>query len=161
MKLIFLTIFVSLPLAAETPSLTSTLKSMIAICSHRDLGVNATCAAYITGFIQGWKTTLEHQLAESFARNVETGRVAPTVLTPGTAQYEAMDRFLKNAFTEETHKVGVCIESDWTAGYVQAVLVQYGLEHPDRLNEPASDVMFDILRKAFPCTKQPAKTSGK
>jgi hypothetical protein len=117
-----------------------TLRGLLALCERSDPTSTAACGNYITGFIQGSKATQTAAVVEAVAEGVRRGVVAPTNGAIESASAKLHER--SNLF---------CIRSDWTAGYVQTVLVQYGREHRNLLNEMSGDQMLKILAKAFPC----------
>lgn len=125
--------------SADSPLLT--LRGVVGLCERRDATSNAACGSYITGFVQGSDATQTAVVVEAVARGVVRGAVPPTdqaIDAAATRRYDDLKLF--------------CINSSWTAGYVQAHVVQYGREHPDLLGEPSGEQMLKILAKAFPCS---------
>jgi hypothetical protein len=80
-------------------------------------------------------------VVQTIADGVMRGNIAPS------------DNAIENASKKLSERSKLfCIRSNWTGGYVQAVVVQYGREHPKLLDEPAAEQMLKIMAKAFPCT---------
>lgn len=122
----------------ETPLLK--LKGLLTLCQRSDPPSTAACGSYITGFVQGSQATQSAAVAEAVAQGVKRGAVAPT------------DAAIKSASTKLRGQTNVfCIRPDWTAGYVKSVLVQYGREHSDLLDEMSADHMLKVMVQAFPC----------
>ena len=125
----------------ENPLLT--LKGLVDLCERHDPTSTAVCGSYISGFVDGSQATETAAVVGRVVDDVMEGRVAPTDSAIEAASSKAQDKFRL-----------FCIRSSWTAGYVQAVVVQYGLEHRDLLEERSADHMLKILAKAFPCTER-------
>lgn len=117
-----------------------TFKGVVTVCQSSNNALSAACASYITGFVQGSDATQTAAVVTTVARDVARGDVAPT--DPAIDAAAAKRRDDLRLF---------CIRSTWTAGYVQAHVVQYAREHPETLNDPAGDQMLKVLGKAFPC----------
>jgi Rap1a immunity proteins len=146
-------VLAGLPLAAQTKIPDdvpfSTLRKLVVLCDNKHPTSRAACSSYIIGFVQGWDETLAKWVADLAAYAVENGGVAPSG--------KAIGKFANNVADEKARTLGVCIEKTWTAGYVSAVVVQYGLEHPGQLDRPLKTQMFNILAKAFPCATPSTK----
>jgi len=134
----------AVPATAQTPNSPEnpllTLRGLVAACNGSDPVSIAACGGYITGFVWGSHKTSEAAGSRIVAGQVARGMVAPTE--------QAIDAASTKVLEESTF---FCITSSWTAGYVQAVVGQYGREHADVLDDMASDHMLNILAKAFPC----------
>jgi hypothetical protein len=135
------------PAATSPPSTVSPLlklRRLVNLCERKDATSRAACGSYISGFVAGSETTRTADAVKVVADRVFNGAVAPS------------DEAIDAAVSKLDNELRVfCILSEWTAGYVGAVVVQYGREHPDQLNDNTSDHMLKILAKAFPCIKQP------
>jgi hypothetical protein len=127
--------------SVDSPLLT--LRGIVSLCDGREATSIATCASYITGFAQGSDATQTAAVVEAVAQGLVRGAVPPT--------HEAIDAAVAKRYDELKL---FCITSSWTAGYVQAHVVQYGREHPDLMGEPSGDQMLKILAKAFPCVNR-------
>ena len=119
------------------------LGGLVNLCQRNDATSKAICGSYITGFVAGCQATQYAAVVHAVGDAVISGKVAPT------------DSAIENASNKliEQSKL-FCIGSNWTAGYVQAIVVQYGREHPEALKNPTADEMLKILAKAFPCSKR-------
>ena len=122
----------------ENPLLT--LRGLVATCGGSDPVSIVACGGYITGFVMG-----SHKTSEAAVIRIVVGQVARGMVPPTE---QAIDAASTKVLEESTL---FCITSSWTAGYVQAVVGQYGREHADLLDDMASDHMLNILAKAFPC----------
>lgn len=118
------------------------LRGLVNACQGHDPFSMAMCGSYITGFVAGSQAAQQAVVVSAVAEAIVSGRVAPTEA--------AMERAA--AKLREASSV-FCIRSEWTAGYVQAVVAQYGREHPQFLDEPTAEQMPKILAKAFPCSQ--------
>jgi len=106
--------------APESPLLK--LKGLVSLCEGRDPTSTAACGAYISGFVDGSHSAQRAAVANAVADQVVRGAVAP-----------ADDAIEKAATNLQEQSNRFCIRSVWSASYVQAVVVQYGHEHPDLL----------------------------
>jgi hypothetical protein len=126
------------PTSTVSPLLT--LRGLVTLCQREDPTSRAGCGAYISGFVAGSQATRTADAAKLVADRVVTGAVAPT------------DQAMDAAATKLDKELRLfCIRAEWTAGYVGAVVVQYGREHEQQLGEPTAEHMMKILAKAFPC----------
>jgi len=116
------------------------LRGLVSLCERRDPTSRAACGSFITGFVQGSQATQTAAVVKAVAEGVMRGTVTLTDDAIEAASTKLHDQ--SNLF---------CIRSPWTAGHVQALVVQYGREHPDLLEEPSANHMLKILAKAFPC----------
>jgi hypothetical protein len=115
-----------------------TFKGVVTLCKSNDKVVNAFCGAYVTGFVQGSDATRTAAVIQTVAREVARGDVAASDIDAAAAK--------------RSDEIGhFCVRSTWTSQYVRAHVVQYALEHPEGLNDPAGDQMLKVLAKAFPC----------
>ena len=134
--------------AAQTPNEVRdplfTLRDLVQLCESRDDAI-ATCAAYLSGFIHGIQETTPAFVAQAAADEIQAGCVRPD----GASTEQAIARLTKKFMSS----LSFCMDSPWTAGYVAAVVGQYGREHEDLLDEAAHDHMLRILTRAFPCDK--------
>jgi hypothetical protein len=122
------------------------LGGLVKLCERDDATSRAACGAYISGFVAGSQATQTSVTVKLVADRVIKGTVAPH------------DEAINAAAARLNNELNVfCIGTEWTAGYVGAVVVQYGLEHQDQLNDKTSDHMLQILAKAFPCLQRPVK----
>jgi hypothetical protein len=126
--------------APENPLLN--LRGLVSMCQRTDPTSTVACGSYITGFIAGSQATQNSAVVHAVGDMVVSGRVPPS----DTAIEDAA-KILRERWKP------FCIRSNWTAGYVQAVIVQYGREHAERLDEAAADEMLKILARAFPCSE--------
>ena len=111
------------------------------ICGKRDAALIAICGSYITGFIAGNQAALEAAVVQTVVKQVEQYAIPPTD--------QAMEDALAKVRAQQHREC--CIRTEWTAGYVQAVVGQYAREHPEALNRLSADHMMKVLAKAFPC----------
>lgn len=116
------------------------LRGLVSICERGDPTSTASCGSYITGFVAGSQATQTAIAVKAVAEGVMRGTVAPTETAIEAASTKLHDQSSQ-----------FCFRSHWTAGQVQALVVQYGREHRDVLDEMAADHMLKILAKAFPC----------
>lgn len=129
---------------ASTVSPLLKLSGLVKLCERDDATSQAACGAYISGFVAGSQATRKADVVKVVADRVVNGTVAPSD--------DAMD----GAGTKLDNDLrAFCIRTEWSAGYVGAVVVQYGREHPDQLNDNTSDHMLEILAKSFPCDRRP------
>jgi Rap1a immunity proteins len=133
--------------AAQTKGSTDSpllvFNGVVRLCERQDATSIAACGAYITGFVQGSHASQKAAVIETVAREVARGGVPPTndaIDAAAARRHEDLSLF--------------CIRSSWTAGYVQAHVVQHAREHPDMLNEASEDQMLKVLAKAFPCSER-------
>jgi hypothetical protein len=118
-------------------------KSFVQLCEKDDSISNITCCSYITGFVAGYQATLNSAVIKLITYDVINGKIPPT------------DQAMETAGTNFISKLNIfCIKSVWTAGYIQAIVVQYAKEHPEKLNDDTASCMLDILVRAFPCEAQ-------
>ena len=117
-------------------------RGVVDACGRSGSVSTILCGSYITGFVQGSLVMHEAAVIDVVANEVIRGTVPPTE--------EAMDAAARKA-REQSQPY--CIKSDFTASYVQAVVGQYALEHPEALDDASADHMLKILAKAFPCGK--------
>jgi len=120
------------------------LSGLVKLCERDDATSRVACGAYVSGFVAGSQATRTADAVKVVADRVINGTVAPSD--------DAMDAAAKKL--ENDLRV-FCIRTEWTAGYLGAVVVKYGREHPDQLNDNISDHMLEILAKAFPCDQWP------
>ena len=110
------------------------------MCERSDPTSKAACGAYITGFVAGSEAAQDAAVVRRVADGVVGGTIAPT------------DSAMEAAATKLRDESRLfCIRSHWTAGYVGAIVVQYGREHPEALGERTADHLLKILERAFPC----------
>ena len=125
----------------ENPALI--FRGVVSMCDSSNDTLQAMSASYITGFVLGHQAALTSAVVEIVAQEVARGNVAPT--------NDAIDAAAAK-HSEELRPF--CIRSTWTAGYVQAHVVQYALEHPDLLDEPSESQILKVLERAFPCSER-------
>jgi len=132
--------------ATTSPSAVSPflkLSGLVKLCEREDATSRAACGAYISGFVAGSQATRASDVVKIVAERVISGTVAP--------HDDAMNAI--GAKLDNDLSV-FCIRAQWTAGYVGAVVVQYGREHEDQLSDDISEHMLQILAKAFPCDQR-------
>jgi hypothetical protein len=116
------------------------LRGVVSLCEGRDATSGAACGAFVTGFVLGSTATQDAAIVDTVARAVARGDIAPTDAAIDVAAEKAR---------QESRRF--CIRSTWTAGYVAAVVVQYGRENRGALDENSAEHMIKIFAKAFPC----------
>lgn len=52
---------------------------------------------------------------------------------------------------QPTHKHHYCVPDDATGTQFAKVVVKYGKDHPEELNDPAVSLIIMAMRWAFPC----------
>lgn len=114
---------------------------VVNLCERRDATSVAACGSYITGFVQGSHVTITVAVIETVAEGVARGKVPPTD--------QAIDAATAKAYKDSRQ---FCVDASWTAGYVQAHVLQHAREHPELLKEPADEQMLRVLVRAFPCS---------
>lgn len=121
-----------------------TLKGLVNTCQDRGPASQLSCASYTTGFVAGSEATQSALAINAVADAVVSGKIAPDEAALETAVTQMRER--SRPF---------CIRSTWAAGQLTNAIVQYGRDHPEALEELASDHMLRILTKAFPCDSAP------
>ena len=115
-------------------------RGVVAACGRADSVSTIECGSYITGFAQGIQAAQQAAVVEIVAGQVARGVIPPT------------DKSIDAAAKRTGEELQLfCMRSNWVAGYVGAVVGQYAREHPEALDELASDHMVKVFAKAFPC----------
>jgi hypothetical protein len=115
-------------------------RGVVAACGRTDSVSTIECGSYITGFVHGIQAAQNAAVIYIVADQVAHYTIPPTDKAIDTASKKAWEQLQT-----------FCMRSDWTAGYVQAVVGQYAREHPESLDDVATDHMSKVFARAFPC----------
>ena len=131
--------------AQSTPTQDNPLvrfRGVVEACGQTDSVSTIVCGSYITGIVHGIQATQDATVIEIVADQVMRGAIPPTDSAIDAASKKAREQLQP-----------FCILSNWTAGYVQAVVGQYAREQPQALDDLSADHMLKVFARAFPCAQ--------